>query len=248
MVERSFMRRRRGSRDVGGVEHVEQQVVGHPAREGEEITEPAGGDVGLDPGQRAAPRRRCAKCTSVRPIPRIRCSAACDQQVEPFLRTDHADIPDQVRRTFSSGRGGRSSRLSSLRRRAHDEDILGRHAAARACDLGVGFVGGDRDNGAAERQPLDQHASTARAAPACRTWSRRAPGRCRDGRRGSARRTGAAPRRRGRSGRAGCNRAGRRCPARAGPAARGGAHARGRCRTRADSRAVRDPPAGSGWR
>jgi hypothetical protein len=80
------------------------------------------------------------------------------QQVEPLLRTDHADIPDQVRRTLLQ-LGPRRAQLEvlDLRPRAHDEDVLGRHAAARARDLGVGFVGGDRDNSAAERQPLDQH-------------------------------------------------------------------------------------------
>ncbi len=81
-----------------------------------------------------------------------------DQQVEPLLLTDHADIADEVLRALLQlGLRRAQFQLLDLRAGADDEHVLGLHPAPPARDLGIAFIGGDGDGRGLEGQPFEDH-------------------------------------------------------------------------------------------
>ncbi len=87
------------------------------------------------------------------------------QQVDALLLAHDADITDQVLAPFLERRIGRHHlHAREIGTRAHHEDVLGIHSAARERDAAVGLVGGDHHVGGLERQafqPRQQPASEA---------------------------------------------------------------------------------------
>ena len=106
---------------------------------------------------RCGPSPTMPKCTSERAIGPVRCAAAVDQEVEPLLLADHPHVADEVACAALQLRPRRTQpKRIELRSGADHEHVLGRLAAAGARDRGVAVVGGDRDVGGAEVQPLEQ--------------------------------------------------------------------------------------------
>ena len=68
-----------------------------------------------------------------------------EQQVDTFLAPHHAHITDEILAARAAASGLREPHLTTqIGTAAHDEHLLGRHAAALDGDASIRFVGRDR--------------------------------------------------------------------------------------------------------
>jgi hypothetical protein len=139
---------------VGGPQQADQLVVGDPAEE------PHVPGEAHRLGPRAQPRGlRPAPGEGERHVPAAvgdDDAGRLEQVVDALLDAHHAHVAHQVPPAVPQCRVGPGTAERPVRPGPHDEHVRRRHPAALHRDVPVARVGGDRDDGPAEGQALQQ--------------------------------------------------------------------------------------------